>query len=73
MNQLSQITLSTLSMALLALMETKLVQAPVDVGILDSSMIEIAQAAEAWSPPIQITKGGTYTGRWRSLSQMFQQ
>ncbi len=69
MNQLNQIVLSTLGVALLdSLIETKLVQAPIDIGRLDTIMAEIAQAADAWSPPIQITKGGTYTGQWRSLS-----
>jgi len=58
-----------MDMALLdSLMETKFVQTSVGIGSLDTSMVAIAQTAEAWSPPIQITKGGTYTGRWRSLS-----
>lgn len=69
MDQLCQIVLTMLGVALLdSLMETKLVQTFVSVGGLDTNMVAIAQAAETWSPPIQITEGGTYTGRWRSLS-----
>lgn len=69
MYQLDQIVLITIGVALLNyLMEAKFVQTSVGIESLDTSMVAIAQAADAWSPPIQITKGGTYTGRWRSLS-----
>ena len=69
MNQLSRIVLLTLGAALLNfLMPTKFAQTLVEIGKLDISTIAMAQASGAWNPPIQITKGGTYTGRWRSLS-----
>lgn len=66
---LNQIILTILGAALLSfLITTKPVQTLVGIGQPDTSMVAMAQISNAWNPPIQITQGGTYTGRWRSLS-----
>lgn len=69
MNRLRQILRTVLgSVVACSLITTNFVHPSVGLANLGIGLLAQAQEPDEWQLPIQIAKGGVYTGRWHSLS-----